>query len=292
MSLSVYVGCQSSGKSISNIIESTKWLDVLDKRGLYINSKIDTRDLKNIISSNSSSYKGVSDKFDIIKVDNLEECKFLVNLDSYDVISIDEIQFFPDLEKFVKYLLHKNKHIICSGLDSNWLGEDFGQVMNLLKMSTHFEKLHAKCLICKNELGQSNIHLISDATRTGKISGSEEKIEIGGKSIYVPMCITHHIEHLKTIHGIEIDEEGDLILPIKKEVKKRKFSEDYISDFSEESDETEKTEESEESDNFGGFYNNSWHCVNCNEDLGESNPRQYCCKTYCPFPVSKKMRRK
>lgn len=23
-------------------------------------------------------------------------------------------------------------------------------------------------------------------------------------------------------------------------------------------------------------------CVGCNADLGESNPRQYCCKTYCP----------
>ena len=24
-------------------------------------------------------------------------------------------------------------------------------------------------------------------------------------------------------------------------------------------------------------------CIVCNTDLGEANPRQYCCKTYCPF---------
>jgi hypothetical protein len=24
-------------------------------------------------------------------------------------------------------------------------------------------------------------------------------------------------------------------------------------------------------------------CIGCGIDLGESNPRQYCCKTYCPF---------
>ena len=23
-------------------------------------------------------------------------------------------------------------------------------------------------------------------------------------------------------------------------------------------------------------------CVGCNQDLGEDNPRQFCCKTYCP----------
>ena len=55
MSLKVFVGCQSSGKTLSNITESTLWLDVLDERGLYINSIIDTRDEVHGISSNSSS---------------------------------------------------------------------------------------------------------------------------------------------------------------------------------------------------------------------------------------------
>lgn len=27
---------------------------------------------------------------------------------------------------------------------------------------------------------------------------------------------------------------------------------------------------------------NSWHCTMCGEDMGEQNPRQLCCKTYCP----------
>lgn len=31
-------------------------------------------------------------------------------------------------------------------------------------------------------------------------------------------------------------------------------------------------------------YNKVWRnlCVNCSIDMGEDNPRQYCCKTYCP----------
>lgn len=29
----------------------------------------------------------------------------------------------------------------------------------------------------------------------------------------------------------------------------------------------------------------SWYCLVCFEDLGENNPRQYCCKTYCPWQI-------
>ena len=213
MSLQVFVGCQSSGKSVSNIREGTKWIDVLEKRGLYINSRIDTRDPINIVSSNSSSYRGLSDQFDIVSVLNLEEVKFLVNLDLYDVISIDEVQFYPDLERFVKFLLNKNKHIICSGLDSDWMGQEFGQVTKLLKMSTYFEKLHAKCLWCCQRMNHTNLHLIPNACRTGKISGTSNQVQAGGKDVYVPMCIPHHLEHLSSIHNIQVDEDGNLIIP-------------------------------------------------------------------------------
>lgn len=204
MSCQVFVGCQASGKSISNITEATRWLDVLGGKGLYINSIIDTRDEVNLVSSNSSSYKGISDKFDIIKSLTLMEILEKVNIDDYDVISIDEIQFFPDdLEVFVKFLLSKGKHVICSGLDSDWMGEDFGQVSKILKLSTTgFTKLFAKCLWCKEKMQERNIKLIPDACRTGKISGSSSQIESGGNDKYIPMCFEHHREHLEKIHRI------------------------------------------------------------------------------------------
>lgn len=25
------------------------------------------------------------------------------------------------------------------------------------------------------------------------------------------------------------------------------------------------------------------YCISCGVDMGENNPRQYCCKTYCPY---------
>lgn len=203
MSCQVFVGSMMSGKSIANITEATKWIDVLGGKGLYINSIIDTRDPINIISSNSSSYKGISDKFDIIQVLHLSEVKEKINIDNYDIISIDEINFFDDLESFVKFLLNKGKHVICSGLDSDWLAEDFGEVSKLLKISTEFTKLHAKCIWCVRDMNHRNVRLIPNACRTGKISGSNEKVETGGKDKYVPLCLEHHNEHLIKIHNID-----------------------------------------------------------------------------------------
>lgn len=211
MSLYVFVGSQASGKSCSNITESTKWLDVLGGRGLFINSSIDERDMINVVSSNSSSYRGISDSFDKVKVLHLFDVLDRVDINTYQVISIDEIQFYDDLESFVTYLLNLGKHIVCSGLDSDWLGNDFGQVKELLKLSTNFIKLHAKCLWCKEKSGATDLRLISDACRTGKLISNNKKTECGGKELYVPLCLNHHREHLVEIHKLNPNDKNTLI---------------------------------------------------------------------------------
>lgn len=33
------------------------------------------------------------------------------------------------------------------------------------------------------------------------------------------------------------------------------------------------------------FNRNTWYCTICGVDMGECNPRQYCCKTYCPYEI-------
>lgn len=203
MSCQVFVGCQASSKTISNIAEATKWIDVLGCRALMINSNIDTRDIERVISSNSSSYRGLSDGFDAIKVNNLFDIVHLI--DNYQVICIDEIQFYPDLEDFVRLCLNKKKHIICSGLDSDWLGNDFGEVSKLVKLSTSFTKLSAKCLWCRQRTTVSDIRAISDACRTGKLAASIKQIEAGGSDKYVPLCLPHHRQHLIEIHGLNPD---------------------------------------------------------------------------------------
>lgn len=203
MSLTLFVGCQKSKKTISNIEYSTTYVDVFEVKGLFINSAIDTRDDINVISSNSSSYNGISSKFTIVKVNKLNDVYDRVQIDNYPIISIDEIQFFPDIEEFVVEMLKRGKHIVCSGLDTDWMGRDFGQVKELLKYSTSFKKLSAKCKWCVDENHRKDIKLISDACRTGKISGNESQIECGGDDKYIPLCMQHHHRHLIRIHKID-----------------------------------------------------------------------------------------
>lgn len=203
MSLTLFVGCQKAGKTISNIRKATEYIDIFDTKGLFINSSIDTRDEKNIISSNSSSYNGVSFKLTCIKVLKLSEIYDLVNLSEYKCVSIDEIQFFPDIEEFVVELLKLGKHVFCSGLDSDWMGKDFGHVKELLKYSTDFRKMSAKCKWCVDNDSSYCIENVSNACRTGKISGSENQIECGGDDKYIPLCLKHHNQHLIEIHKIE-----------------------------------------------------------------------------------------
>lgn len=198
MSVNVRTGCMMSGKTIESIKNATTLLDVLDEKGLFINNKLDDRDSKHIVSSNSSGYNGISNRFDIYSVNYLDEMEDKMNL--YNVCCIDESQFFTDLEVFVKKWLKLGKHFFISGLNSDWKGEDFGQIKDLLCVSTSFIVLNAKCVECLKEfklLGKTNIMQIADACMTGKISGSNSQIETGGKDKYVPLCYKHHCEFMK-----------------------------------------------------------------------------------------------
>ena len=195
----------ASGKTIGNIEDATRWLDVLDERGLFIHHVWDSRDPGNIISSNSSSYNGVSSKFEVITVSSLKDVESIVDITKYTVISIDELQFFDQLEHYMLKWMNLKKHIFASGLVSDWKGEDFGEVKELIKHATNIVFRKAKCCWCAEEFknaGNCNVLLIPDACRTGKIAGSMNKIEVGGKDKYLPLCLIHHTKHLEDLHGI------------------------------------------------------------------------------------------
>lgn len=197
MSLTVYTGTIASGKTLDCIFNATRWLDVLDQRGLFIHNILDTRDDKNIISSNCSSYNGISWRFDVQSVSSLSE---VINLENYNVICVDEAQFFDDLETEIVRWIAMGKFIFCSGLEEDWRGDTFGQIKRLRKYAREYFVKCAKCRLCVEELklsGVINLYLIPDACKNGKISGNKQIVEVGGRKIYAPVCFQHHEELLK-----------------------------------------------------------------------------------------------
>ena len=71
---------------------------------------------------------------------------FLSKAVEFDVIAIDEGQFFPDIVEFAEALFSNNKTIIISCLDGTYQRKPFGDVLELITIAEPFKKMHAKDL--------------------------------------------------------------------------------------------------------------------------------------------------
>merc|ERR1711959_191235 len=68
--------------------------------------------------------------------------------DNYDVIGIDEGQFFPDLIEFCDEMANKGKTIVIAALDGDFQRKPFGRVLELVPKAESVQKLNAVCQLC------------------------------------------------------------------------------------------------------------------------------------------------
>lgn len=178
--LKIIIGCMFSGKTSYIISEYNKW------------NSID----KNVLMINYSDDKRYSDKNMVINHDlygtncvMLEYLTHLKNISDYDVILINEGQFFKDLKYYAKYWTDVLKKIvIVSGLDGDYLRGKFGEIIDLIPDCDEIIKLTAYCSMCKD--GTSAIF-------TWKIKNDLPgiyQIDIGGIDKYIPLCRKHYNE--------------------------------------------------------------------------------------------------
>jgi thymidine kinase len=70
-------------------------------------------------------------------------------VESYDVIGVDEVQFFaPEIVLVLDGLVEKGMRVICSGLDQDFRGSPFGPMPELLCRAELVDKLQAVCHRC------------------------------------------------------------------------------------------------------------------------------------------------
>ena len=103
------------------------------------------------------------------------------DISKYDVICINEAQFFEDLVPFCKEALKQNKSVYACGLDGDYKQEKFGQLLDLIPLSDTITKLHAFCSICKNG---------TPAHFTKRLTKNLEQKMIGTTE-YMPVCRSH-----------------------------------------------------------------------------------------------------
>ncbi|KAK6187784.1 hypothetical protein SNE40_005734 [Patella caerulea] len=97
----------------------------------------------------------------------------------YDVIGIDEGQFFPDIVNFCEEMANDGITVVVAALDGTFQKQGFGNILNLVPLAEHVMKLTAVCMMCYNEASFT------------KRKGNETQVEvIGGADKYLAVCRT------------------------------------------------------------------------------------------------------
>jgi len=176
--LALYLGCMYAGKTskLISIYEKNQAAGIStcvinyieDKR--YHDNKMSTHDRKMI------SCLPVKKVYDVFEADT-------TLLDSTDAFIINEGQFFSDLYDVVKLLVndHGKKVYVC-GLDGDYRMKKFGQMLDLIPIADHVEKLHAVCSLCK-----------APASFTKRLTNETAQKVIGSDN-YIPVCRACHLK--------------------------------------------------------------------------------------------------
>ncbi len=176
-SVEVICGPMFAGKTDELIRRLRKW-EYADVEYIIFKPKMDTRQ-KNIQSRNNLSRDAVEivSAFDILDI--------LISADkNYDVVAVDECQFFNnDLVPVCDLLAKHGYVVIVAGLDRDFKGEPFGPIPNLLTNADKVTKLTAICDQCG-----------SDATLTQRLidgvpaSYYSSTILVGDSESYCARC--------------------------------------------------------------------------------------------------------
>lgn len=185
----IYSGPMASGKTSKLLKKLHEYSNIYKRSVLLISYTEDYRGIESGISTHM--YSDYSIKVPLgkyvnhIKVKNLSEIPDVI-LHQYSIIGIDEAQFYPDLEVFVRrHHLNPNLKFYLAGLKFTAENKPFGQLNNLEDIATTSRKFHSICARCDPSLNVA-------AGFTSYIGRKDKDILIGGLDIYEPLCTRHY----------------------------------------------------------------------------------------------------
>jgi thymidine kinase len=191
--LEIVLGTMFSGKTTYLMTEISKYAEI-NLKILYINIYLDNRSEINYSShnpffDNTNNFlqkEAIKNNVIIQKTDKLISGIFFIDIDKYDLIIIDEAQFFDDLIEFTNLCLEKGKFIIVAGLQADSKGKKFGKILDLIPICSDIKRLHAYCKFC------ADTKKCKKAIYSKKIINTKKKVDIGGSEKYIPVCFEHY----------------------------------------------------------------------------------------------------
>jgi thymidine kinase len=170
--LELILGPMFSGKS-SKLIEIVRKYKLLRKSILILKPIIDNR-----YSNNSLIVTHDKITIDCISVESLSS---ITDVQKYDVIVIEEGQFFSDIyEKVSEWC--KIKKVYVAGLNGDANQNLFGNLYKLISLADDILFLNALCMKCND--GTSAIF-------TKKNINNGQILEVGGPELYDAVCRKH-----------------------------------------------------------------------------------------------------
>jgi thymidine kinase len=138
--LEVVCGPMFSGKS-EELIRRLRRAEIAGQRALIVKPQIDNRyDIGHVVSHAGATMRAVA-------VARPEDIPGLA--DGYDVVGIDEVQFFePEIVLVIDILVTRGTRVVAAGLDQDFRGLPFGAMPELLCRAEILDKLQAVCHRC------------------------------------------------------------------------------------------------------------------------------------------------
>jgi thymidine kinase len=104
------------------------------------------------------------------------------------VVAIDEAQFFDKaIIPVVEELAAKRVRVIVAGLDTDFRGEPFGPMPELMARAEHVDKIQAICMVCGEPASRTQ-RLVN-----GKPARYDDPVVIvGAAEMYEARCRLHH----------------------------------------------------------------------------------------------------
>jgi thymidine kinase len=179
-SIEVVCGSMFSGKTdelIRRLVRAT----IAKQKVQVFKPAIDIRYAVEKVTSHAGS------NYDATPVEKAADILNKVDKDT-TVVGIDEAQFMDsEVVDVAEKLAERGIRVIVAGLDTDFRGEPFGSMPQLMSKAEHVSKLHAICMSCGDEASRTQ-RLVN-----GKPARYDDPVVIVGASeLYEARCRQHH----------------------------------------------------------------------------------------------------
>lgn len=178
--IEVICGSMFSGKT-EELLRRIRRAQFANQKIEIFKPAIDTRyDDEAVVSHDETSMMSTA-------VNNSAEILIYVNMESVEVVAIDEVQFFDDgIVAVCNKLADNGIRVIVAGLDMDYLRNPFGAMPQLMASAEYVTKTHAICVRCGDLAQYSDRTVLND-----------KQVLLGEKESYQPLCRHCYLEKLK-----------------------------------------------------------------------------------------------